>query len=292
MGRLKRLALGTATMVLAAFLLYWCFREINYQSLWISLSNTEWPAPVGGMAILLAVLLVNTLQWQILLPNRLSFRRMFRIIGIKAMTANLVPWGNAVAIYHLGEREKAGKKTALAVMAADLLTDGLSKLALLLLVAWTAPLPFWMKKGGGLMALVVAGLFIALFFLDRAIRDYRRLLAVTLLAILGKACEVAAIFLVQVGAGIDLPFWAPFLLAAALNLATLLPVTPGNLGVYEATAFSVYRFIGVEPAQALSLALLHHAVYLIPMILPGYCLSVKWGIGLGKVFHERNAALR
>ena len=50
----------------------------------------------------------------------------------------------------------------------------------------------------------------------------------------------------------------------------MVAVTPGNLGVYEATAFFVYQYVGLPPDTALGLALLQHVCYLLPMTGVGY----------------------
>ena len=52
----------------------------------------------------------------------------------------------------------------------------------------------------------------------------------------------------------------------------MVAVAPANLGVYEATVFIVYRYLGVTPEQALGLALLQHLCFLIPMVGTGYFL--------------------
>ena len=49
-----------------------------------------------------------------------------------------------------------------------------------------------------------------------------------------------------------------------------MPIAPGNLGVYEATVYAVYRFFGVTPELALALAVVQHLSFLVPSILPGY----------------------
>ena len=52
--------------------------------------------------------------------------------------------------------------------------------------------------------------------------------------------------------------------------ATLVPLAPGNLGVYEATVFFIYQYLGIAPEQALALALVQHLCYLLPLAGTGY----------------------
>ena len=82
--------------------------------------------------------------------------------------------------------------------------------------------------------------------------------------------QTLGIWAVQKSLNLELPVWAPILVMGALNLATVLPITPGNFGVYEGTAFLVYQFCGLSPELALSLALLQHLCFLVPMVGAGY----------------------
>ncbi|HEY0779314.1 MAG TPA: lysylphosphatidylglycerol synthase transmembrane domain-containing protein [Gemmatirosa sp.] len=64
---------------------------------------------------------------------------------------------------------------------------------------------------------------------------------------------------------------------AATNLASAIPASPGNLGVYEGAAFSAYHvLLGVPRETAIALALLGHVCYLIPLVGIGWAiLSVR-----------------
>jgi len=85
-----------------------------------------------------------------------------------------------------------------------------------------------------------------------------------------KLGEASAIWSIQKGFGVDLPIWSILLILAALNLTTIIPLTPGNLGVYEATVFFIYQHLGIEPEQAIALALTQHLCFLLPLAGTGY----------------------
>jgi uncharacterized membrane protein YbhN (UPF0104 family) len=50
----------------------------------------------------------------------------------------------------------------------------------------------------------------------------------------------------------------------------LLPVAPANLGVYEATVFAAYRFLGVSAEAAVGIAIVQHFAFLLPALVTGY----------------------
>ena len=101
------------------------------------------------------------------------------------------------------------------------------------------------------------------------LRD-RRALSAFVLAIAKKGCEIVAIMLVQRAFRVELPFGSAVLILAALNLATIIPVVPGNAGVYEAAVVWTYVRLGVPLERATGMAVAQHACYLAALALPGY----------------------
>jgi len=89
-----------------------------------------------------------------------------------------------------------------------------------------------------------------------------------------KLGEASAIWGIQKGFGVDLPIWSILLILAALNLTTIVPLAPGNLGVYEATVFFIYQHLGIEPEQAIALALTQHLCFLLPLAGTGYIYTL------------------
>jgi len=69
--------------------------------------------------------------------------------------------------------------------------------------------------------------------------------------------------------------WAMVLLS--INLALLLPSTPGHFGILEAGAVVALTTAGVAAEPALAFALVYHAVHLVPgTVLGALAISVPW----------------
>ena len=66
------------------------------------------------------------------------------------------------------------------------------------------------------------------------------------------------------------------------GISTIFPITPGNFGVYEATAFLIYKFSGLSPEMALSLAFLQHICFLVPMTGTGLVVFLIRSLNLIK----------
>lgn len=268
----------------------------NVSLFWLFLSIT------GNVCILI----FGTLQWLNFLPRNyhVGFFRMIEVNAVVAMTSNTVPFfaGHALAVVLLARREKVGHAVALSVIALDQFAEGFSKLALFLLVIVLTPIPDWMRQGILIALSAILLLFGVLIFFAFRHRHFKvfmarqshprwykvwrfisrwahhlealrsaRIFAVGMgTALAMKGAEVFAIWAIQKSFGIDLPLWSIFLVLASVNLVTMVPVAPGNLGVYEAAVFFVYQYLGLPPEQALGLALLQHLCLLIPFIGGGY----------------------
>jgi uncharacterized membrane protein YbhN (UPF0104 family) len=100
--------------------------------------------------------------------------------------------------------------------------------------------------------------------------SWSRAWPVLMLALSKKAIEIVMVLLVQKACGIPFAPETAVLIVAALSVTTMLPATPANVGVYEATVLLVYQWAGIAPATALAAALLQHAVQLIPILAMGY----------------------
>jgi uncharacterized protein (TIRG00374 family) len=122
-----------------------------------------------------------------------------------------------------------------------------------------------------------------------ALRHPRRGLAFIALTALIWILDV--VFAVTVGHAFGLPLFAPqaMVLLAALGLASAVPSTPGNLGVYQFVAVTVLVPLGFLQDQALALIIGLQAVVFGVEIVWG-TLGLWWLSGLGSTLLWRPAA--
>ena len=285
-----------------AGLFYLGLQSIDLDRAWIEFSRADPFWLLCAVFFNACILLVWTLLWRLLLPEKCSvpFSRIFQANSYMSTSCNTIPFpgGHAVGVMALARRAEVGHSIALSVLALDQLMEGFAKIFVLTLVAIFVPLPEPMRQGI-LVFVFVIGFFAAIMFylahkqprikedtvsfmgkvrrfVSRwsvhleILRDVRIFSFGLLLAFLMMFAQTLGIWAVQKSLGLDLPFWAPILVMGALNLATVLPVTPGNFGIYEGTAFLAYQFYGLSSESALSLALLQHLCFLIPMVGSGY----------------------
>ncbi len=294
----------------ATLLLYICFREVDLEQAWNNIKQVHPLWLFLGVAGHFLIFIFWAKQWIVFLPGKVfvTFKEMFEINALMSTAMNTLPFpgGHAYGVFLLAKKEGVGHSAALSVMSLDQLTEGIAKLTVLLIVSWLTPLPLLIKKGIlGLTVVIFIFTCILLYFSfrfhaykkirtdsnktlkERAIdfisrwgqqleglRNIKTFSYGVILAYGMKLGEASAIWSIQKGFGVDLPIWSILLILAALNLATIIPLAPGNLGVYEATVFFIYQHLGIEPEQAIALALTQHLCFLLPLAGTGYVYMI------------------
>jgi uncharacterized membrane protein YbhN (UPF0104 family) len=120
-----------------------------------------------------------------------------------------------------------------------------------------------------LPALAGAALVLLLFVAPRFVRPLRFRRAAAWARCLAWSCaadlaDAAVLGLCLHAVGADLWPGAWLVVLLAINVAILVPSTPGHVGVMEAGALAALLALGVPPERALAGAVLYHAVQLVP----------------------------
>ncbi|MEP6618937.1 MAG: lysylphosphatidylglycerol synthase transmembrane domain-containing protein [bacterium] len=301
-ARTKRMAWAAYCAALLALLAV-AMRRLDVVRLAVALHT------VRGSWIALATLCYASLvplwsqQWHMLAPAspRNTFGRMFGVVAVTSTTLNttVLLFGEATGVLLLVTRVGLERSAALSVLAMDQLLVGIAKLAVLLTATWLLPIPAWMARGMTGLAVGVGALLVAVligawhfdaiaqragaYFPTRAVsalhtmgvalaplRSPSLVGSALALAFVKKGAELCAILCVQQAFGVALPVSASILILAALGIATMLPLAPANLGVYEGVVAVVYARFGVPAEQAVGMAIIQHASYLAAVALPGY----------------------
>jgi uncharacterized membrane protein YbhN (UPF0104 family) len=103
-----------------------------------------------------------------------------------------------------------------------------------------------------------------------ALRSPRRLALAVASGLRMKVAEAGGWTAVERAFGVAPRPGSAVLVLAATNLASALPASPGNLGVYEGAALLAYTALGVPRDQALALGIVGHIVYLVPFVGMGW----------------------
>lgn len=262
-----------------------------------ALAGAKWHWVALCIVVIIAGWPFWILQWWLLAPasQRPSLSRMTQVTALCTTANTSLPIAGVVAaVGFLIARGRMSATAAASLYAVDQLLTGFAKVGILVLAAWLVPVPDWLRTGlltlSGVMVLFTLAMLAAAHGGDLVHRLGTRLtgrpatfvhhfadfvahleplrspalgLATTLLAFVKKSVEVAAALLIQLAVGIEPSIAAAVLVAATLGLATMAPISPGHVGVYEATVIFCYQFMGVPLPLAAAAAFLQHGAYFI-----------------------------
>ena len=279
---------------------------------WLVLGKVTWSDAVDGILLVdwdIAVLAVAAIfysdylksyRWKLLLPGeRVSPGRLFLVRNAGSGISSVSPirvMGEITQIAMLGQRDgiRAAKVTASIVLSGifDLVvTLNILALGLLLL----PPLADYRHLVIGFWA-TAAGLFVLTPLLVKRLGRFRPLrrsrfvretleafgavhsqkgvVVASLALTLGGWLFIGiAAWLIAEAMGIGLPFWTiTVLIVAVLRGSGFTPAPTGMVGVYEFVTVSTLALFAVDPAIAVSFALVTHAVIYLPRIVLGACV--------------------
>lgn len=296
MMRVVALAVVTALLVIA-------LRRLSFVRVLAELAVVQPVWIALALLCFVAILPLWALQWR-MLASSTRVPRLRTMLGVVAMTStvlNTAPMlvGEAAGVYFLIVEAGLARGAALSVLAMDQLFVGVAKVFVLATAATLVSLPFWMARGAQALvvavALLSAGLVVVAWRAESLstlaarwvparvarlvvtvgtalapVRSPARSAGALGLALAKKLAEVLAILCVQRAFGVELSLGSAVLVLAATNLATLLPVVPGNVGVYEAAVVLAYSRFGISAERALGIAVVQHACFFVALALPGY----------------------
>ncbi len=108
-------------------------------------------------------------------------------------------------------------------------------------------------------------------------KNRKKLEIVSLLTVCVWCSEIFAVFLGLQAFGISASLWMASILCLSLNLAFVLPVTPGNVGVHQLLSILILERFQIGETAALSFSLGFQGATLISILLLGLVFFLKEG---------------
>lgn len=113
------------------------------------------------------------------------------------------------------------------------------------------------------------------------------LLGTVISSFLTWGIEAGVYWIVMTAFGLDLGYPVALLVVGTVNLAGLIPASPGQVGVYEFFVSTVMIAMGVESALATGYAVVVHIVIWLPVTLVGFFFLIRQGMGWSDITHAR-----
>jgi len=304
-----RLLIPIALFAVAISLIWW--RGPDWHLVRDTFSAVSWPWIVVAVALNLLSVLVRALAWNTVIrqaidPPRPGFKLVF-----SAFCVGL--FGNAVLPGRVGElarvavlaRRMPGRKGIFATLVGTVFAHRMFDLfPVVVLVVWVltfADLPHWAVMTIVIVLGVGIGLFVAAVLgarsaragaLEEGLGRARLVLArariglavmrkpvaaltATLFQFLGWFCQLLAVYSAMRGFAIDEPLVAAGLVLLMMNVVTVVPFWPGNIGLVQAAVAVSLAQYGVAYAKGFAFGI---GLQLI---------EASVGIGIGTVFLAR-----
>ncbi len=307
-----RAALVWVGVGVTAVFTYLAVRDAHLDDVWDALraSDKVWLLP--ALAVLAVAVVLRGVRWWSLYDRatRPPLREVVRALLIGYFFNNVLPLraGEAVRIVSLNRRTGVSRAETTATVVVERAYDVLALLLILFAISPWLPEVRWLQAAAFL--LVVLGILLvgsALLLARYGTRVLRILLyplswipflsaerfefgvrnLVQGLAglhsvrvavegffwtVASWVCVAMSFWLVLVAFDLGLSPVAALLVVIAINLALILPSSPAAVGVFEWATVVALEAYGVPDSQALSYALVAHAVNFVPFIVAGVVL--------------------
>jgi hypothetical protein len=293
---------------LAAFLLWWSLRGVDWATVWHTIAGARWDFLAAAGAMTGFSFFQRSLRWRILLnaEERLPVRMVFCATMAGYMGNAFLPAraGELVRTLVVSGRSSLSKAYVLTTALSERLMDVIA------LVLWASlillgvhPKPGWMGGVARTMA-AVAGLGAAAIAVlphtgglcenllrriplpaalrarllelagqvllgMRAFHHTGRFLGFAAFTVTIWVSDAIGIMLGGHAVGLAISFPLAVLLLTGLGLSSALPSTPGYVGIYQFVAVTVLGPFGIDKSQALAYILLTQAYGYVVLLLLG-----------------------
>lgn len=270
-------------------------------------------ASIPWMALALflgaSIIIFKVLQWNIILgKHRLPFRKTFRIAAIREMAEQIFPMRTSMGVnlYCMGIKEGVGKTVVASSLFVEELAEGGGVILLFGIVAALCELPEWMRVGILSFICIGSAIFLISWWFSRkvenpsdvekcwpihtkikahlknwlyhmhSVKSLKLFASVSLMAFIIKIIESITLFVVAISLGLNLPLASSLFVVAAINVAAITPVTPGNYGFFEGAAMLAFLYLGMNTAEAFSTGLIYHLTCSISLVIAGYIATIGY----------------
>jgi uncharacterized protein (TIRG00374 family) len=312
----RNLQIGAGVAV-SLVCLWLAFRGLELAEVGHALAGARYWLLVPALALYFAGVWVRAVRWRrLLLPvAAVTSARLFPIVVIGYMANDVLParLGEVVRCYVLRRREGVPASVGLGTVLLERVMDGITMLALMAVALPFLPFSAGLYRlMAGAAALFGVAVVVLVVLTTRPALAARLVTAVTRafpagprerlagfalsffsgLAALGGVGPTLRIFLLSCAAWLleggmyfVLMFAFPMVPSAALallttavaNLGTLIPASPGYVGVFDFLGRSVLGQFGVPEATALAYVLVVHTALVLPVTLLGFWYT--WRLG-------------
>jgi uncharacterized protein (TIRG00374 family) len=318
-----RLVLIVGLLAAMAALLWW--RGPSWGLVRDAFASVYWRWIVAAIALNLASVLVRSLAWsavihQAIPPPRPRFPLVFAAFSVGLFANAVLPGriGELARVAVLTRRLRGRRgvwATLVGTVFAHRVFDIVAVMLLILYVAWTARIPAWAITS--LVAIVAIGLALLAFAVasarrhQRPVRDelgsVRRVVtmarhglgvmrapaaaaAAIAFQCLGWVFQLLAVYTTMRAFNIEEPLAAAGLVLLLMNVATVFPLWPGNVGLVQAAVALPLVAYGIDYAHGFAFGIGLQAVEISVGVAVGLLFLAREGLSLAMLRYMPDAA--
>ena len=296
-----------ASLALAAALLYFAVRGVEWRRVWQTIEGVAWRYVVLSGLLCCGSFFLRSLRWRILLnaETRLSVGAVFSATMAGYLGNNFLPAraGELVRTFIISSRSPLSKTYVLTTALAERMMDAV------FLVLWGSivllgvnPKPGWLQDVSWGTALIGAGGAFAIAVVPhtgklceailaripmpaalrerilgvaaqvlaglRVFHDVRRFAGFVLMTVVIWSVDAASMMIGGYAFGLGINYTVAALLLCGMGLGSAVAPTPGYVGTYQSVAVTVLTPFGISKDEALAFILVSQAAgYVVVTIL-------------------------
>lgn len=305
-----RTVLLLAGLAVSIALTYLAVRDIDFGAFVDALADGDPAWLTASFLVFVAAYAVRVVRWWILFEagSRPPFRALVRALLVGDFLTSLLPvlrLGELARVMVLNREARTPRSVALGTVVTERVQDSVVLLLLLFVAVPFAPAVTWLRAATVLLAVLAAGLVVALVVLARfgsrplsfvlrplarlpgftrartelaaegilrgltGLRNARLALTTFALSVVSWLGIALSFTLALRGVGLELGLDAGILVAVATTFSLLLPALPASIGIFEAATLVALEPYGVDEARALSAGVVIHVLSFVPFLILG-----------------------
>ena len=293
----KNLIVG---LLISALLVYFSLKDIDMSSVAEAFKSVRYGYAFLTLFCLFLIQALRSYRWGLLLApfDKIGQFDLFAVtsVGFLAVVAIPARLGELARPYLIAGKSNVSMAVALGTVFVERIFDVLTILTVFFLLLPFIPLPPWLTKAGMLFLLVALAALVFLLFvvfkreeagrllipvfrrfpegLNRGLEallhhfvdglavlsNVRTTFYVAGLSVLIWVIDAAAVYLLFLSFGFDLPLAAAFVVMVVLIIGIAIPTAPGFIGNWHFFCILGLSLFGVPKTEALSYAVVFHAL--------------------------------
>jgi glycosyltransferase 2 family protein len=302
----KKLIFG---IVLGIVLVYFSVRGINFNETLTHLKKIDPGYVTLSLFLIFLMQVLRSHRWGVILKpmEKISELTLFSVtcVGFLAIAAIPARIGELARPYLIAKKSSIKMSSAIGTIIVERVLDSLAILTITIVVLMFNDLPSWMIKSGiifFILTLLMMAMVIGLVwrredavkiierilhllpgkfaqkanhvihhFIDGflVITDVKRLLYLLFLSAVVWLADVAAIYLLLLAFGFNLPILASFVVMVVLVAGIAIPTAPGFIGNWHYACILGLSLFNIAKPEAFSFALVYHFLSIMMIVAMG-----------------------